>query len=66
MKFEVRIIANDPDMGPIPLRCKNVNNCLVTYEKQFSPVVYYLKPPVVYFESMVEMWFDPKSTQNLI
>lgn len=66
MTFEIRIIAEDPDLGPVPMICEKESNCRVTYQKQYTPVIYYLKPPVVYFESMVELWFDPKRTPRLI
>jgi hypothetical protein len=66
MTFDIRLIAEDPDLGPVNLLCGNAAKCKVVYQKQFTPVVYYVKPPVMYYESMVELWFDPKSTQNLI
>jgi len=34
--------------------------------KSLTPVIYYLSPPVVYFGSETEFWFDPKSTVQLI
>lgn len=36
------------------------------YRKDSTPHIYYLSPPVVYYESFTEVWFDPKYTVNLI
>jgi hypothetical protein len=66
MKFYISIISDDPDLGPIPIACLNQEKCSVVYQKPYTPVVYYLSPPVVYFEAYTELWFDPKYTGNLI
>jgi hypothetical protein len=66
MKFVLHVIANDPEVGPMPLLCNSEQNCAITYRKTHTPVVFYLSPPVVYYESFTEVWFDPKSTPNLI
>jgi len=29
-------------------------------------VVFYITPPVLYYESLTEVWFNPKSTKDLI
>jgi len=36
------------------------------YIRAYTPTVHYLSPPVVYHEALAELWFDPKSTMNLI
>ena len=28
--------------------------------------MYYLSPPVIYYDSFTELWFDPKHTQNIM
>jgi len=66
MTFELRLIAEDADLGPVPMSCRNPSNCRIVYQKQYTPVMYFLKPPVVYFESLTELWFDPRRTPNLI
>jgi len=33
MTFEMRILADDADMGIMPMNCKNVANCKVVYQK---------------------------------
>jgi len=32
----------------------------------YTPIVHYLSPPVVYYDSTAELWFDGKSTKDLI
>jgi hypothetical protein len=34
--------------------------------KSYTPVVFHLAPPVLYYESYTEVWYDPKSTTHLI
>jgi len=48
------------------MTCSTTSRCKVRYHRSYSPTVYYLSPPVVYYESYTEVWFDPKSTMNLI
>jgi hypothetical protein len=38
----------------------------VFFRKDQTPVVYGLEPPVVYFGSTTNLWFDPKGTMGLI
>jgi len=38
---------------------------MVRYMKAYTPVVFYLSPPVIYYESYTEIWFDPKNTLYL-
>jgi hypothetical protein len=42
------------------------SNCRVIYQKAYTPVVHYISPPVVYYGSYTEVWFDPKSSTSLI
>ena len=65
MSFTLSIIANT-DSGPVTLECKIESNCLLQYRKTHTPIIYYLSPPVVYYDSYTDLWFDPKSTTNLI
>lgn len=39
---------------------------MVKFHKSYTPVVFHLVPPVLYYESYTEVWFNPKSTLNLI
>lgn len=49
MTFYLSIISDDPDLGPIPLECKVKSNCVVIYQKGYTPVVFYISPQVVYY-----------------
>jgi hypothetical protein len=40
--------------------------CAINYQRQYTPVLTLLSPPVVYDEVITEMWFDPKSTMSQI
>jgi hypothetical protein len=61
MDFTLSVVA-DNELGPQELKCATKNNCKITYRRHYTPVLYYIKPPVVYYESMVEVWFDPRNT----
>jgi len=65
LTFELQLIANT-DLGAQTLECATKSKCHVSFRKTHTPVIYYLSPPVVYYESMTEIWFDPKYTTQLI
>jgi hypothetical protein len=67
MTFELSVVSNN-DLGSDSMACgkANVGKCTIVYRKQQTPVIYYLQPPVVYYESFSEIWFDPKYTTQLI
>ena len=48
------------------LACGSSNKCRIKYSRKYSPLLYYIRPPIVYYESTVELVFDPKSTPSLI
>lgn len=48
------------------MECKTPSNCLIQFYKSYTPVVYYLNPPVIYHEATTELWFDPINTLALI
>jgi hypothetical protein len=56
----------DHELGPETLACENQNDCKIVFYRAYTPVVYYLSPPIVYYESMTDLWFDPRSVANLI
>lgn len=45
--------------------CKQESRCLVRYMRTYTPVVFYISPPVLYYESFTDLWFDPKNTLHL-
>jgi len=48
------------------MQCKTLTNCRIRFQKSYTPSLFYVAPPVIYYESFAEIWFDSKSTQNLI
>jgi hypothetical protein len=48
------------------LDCKSGNKCRVIYRREYTPVLKYIVPPVVYQDAEVELIFDPKSIMNKI
>ena len=65
LTFTLSLISNN-DLGSDPMACKNANNCKIVYRKDHTPVIYYMMPRIMYYESYTEIWFDPKNTDNLI
>ena len=48
------------------LECQNEAKCKIKFKRAYTPVLYGIKPQIVYYESNAEMWFDPRSTTDLI
>ena len=48
------------------LECKEKWRCEYKVSKGYTPQIYFLSPPVTYYESWTEVWFDPKSVPGLI
>jgi hypothetical protein len=46
------------------LQCgaSTLSNCYLTLSRAYTPILYYLQPPVVYYQSKVGFWVDPRST----
>jgi len=51
--------------GATTLSCKQADRCRLTYNRHYTPTLYYLSPPVVYFESRTALNFHPYSTARL-
>lgn len=51
---------------PVTLECKNIGRCTIKFYRAYTPVLHYINPPVVFFDSETEFVFDPKSTTNTI
>jgi hypothetical protein len=62
----VSVLVQDPVDGPTRLECKVGTNCKIVFQRSYTPVLYYISPPVVYYGSYTELWFDPKYTTSLI
>ena len=49
------------------IRCvSNPAPCTIFVKKDYTPVIYGLEPPVVYFGSTTNLWFKPKKMASLI
>ena len=70
MSFDVFVQASDElsDEGFNKLQCKesNIASCRIYFKKDYTPVIYGLEPPVVYYGSRTNLWFDPKATMGVI
>jgi len=49
----------------LDLQCGSESKCKIVYRKTYTPRIFYLSPPVVYYESMTDIWFDPKSMHEV-
>jgi hypothetical protein len=61
MKFTLKVVA-----AGLTLECTSSSNCEIEYSRTYTPTLYYISPPVVYYQSFTEFWFDPKSITSLI
>jgi hypothetical protein len=66
MKFVIQIQARALG-GSVRLACLDgaESRCTLTYQRHYTPTLYYLAPPVVYFEAPVSLNFNPYSTAHL-
>jgi len=65
MTFYISVLVPGIE-GMEELKCGSTSRCRLVYRRTYTPRVYYLSPPVVYYESYTEVWFDPKSTMGVI
>ena len=42
------------------LKCKRPSNCKIYYRLASTPVLYEIRPPIVYLGSEAEFWFNPR------
>jgi hypothetical protein len=66
MYFELRVWVEHDLYEPYQAVCSSTSKCMVKYDRGYTPIVYEFKPPVVYYDSITNIWFDPKNTINLI
>jgi hypothetical protein len=65
MTFTLSVNSNS-ELSEEALECGSASNCKIEYKRSYSPVLYYLSPPIVYYESFTDFWFDPRDATNLI
>jgi hypothetical protein len=67
LTFTVSVLAAHEILEvPKEITCKVASNCKLVYHRSYTPILYYLSPPVVYHSAYTDLWFDPRSTPNLI
>jgi hypothetical protein len=64
LKFELYLFIDHDLFEPWEDHCSNIALCTIYFRKPYTPVVYTLSPPVVYFESETNIWFDAKNVPN--
>ena len=67
MRFSLWVSTRDSDLNNLyELTCSDKPAlCLIVFNRAYTPLFFYLQPPVVYYQSITSIIFDPKSTQNL-
>jgi hypothetical protein len=65
MTFYVSLIAVTTE-GTQTLECSNQSRCRVEFKRNYTPILMYLSPPVVYYESRTEVHFKNKDTIDYI
>ena len=50
--------------GSDRLVCKDSNACKVVYSWGYTPIWYYLSPPIMYHGMNVSLYMDPKNAPN--
>lgn len=66
MKFELSIQRVDEFGETIEIKCAQQWRCMLTYQKQYTPLLMSLNPPIVYKDSITEFHFNPKGIMGLI
>ena len=59
--YDLSLVEYDDDTETlITLKCVLASNCKITYSRAYTPILYYISPPVVYNGSQVAFWVDPR------
>ena len=62
MKFNLWISTRDSDLNNLKqLNCDDYWLCDITFNRGYTPLLYYFQPPVIYYQSITSVFFDPKS-----
>jgi hypothetical protein len=61
MQFVIKIQNRDSNGKTRILTCAKESRCTLTYHKGYTPVLYYINPPVVYQGVYTDFWFNPKN-----
>jgi len=52
--------------GAKTMRCGNESKCRLTYHRHYTPVLNYMNPPIVYYDALVEVNFNPYYIMTVI
>ena len=66
LHFYVVVKAPDVFGEQQSMTCQRTANCLIRFLRSHTPVVFYLNPPVIYYEAQTEMFFDTKGVMGKI
>jgi len=68
LKFYLQVLTVNKYGTTTTLTCPSniIYKCELIVSQAYTPVTYYLNPPVLYFGAKTEIWFDPKSVPGLI
>ena len=66
-KMNFKMTVHSPDEPTMNiLICSTESRCKITFQRDYTPTIFYISPRVTYFESMTEVWFNPMNTMTLI
>jgi len=65
MSFTISVQAVKPDFVEW-LNCKSESKCRLVYRREYTTVLKYIIPSVVYQSAEIELVFDPKSVMNRV
>lgn len=60
LHFYISIRAPDVFGEETDMECTSRDKCKIRFLKSYTPMVFYLSPPVIYYDAYTEVWFDPK------
>lgn len=66
LNFYISVKAPDIFGEEQHLMCSTQSRCRVRFHRKFTPRVFYLSPPVMFYESYTQIYFDPKNTMYTV
>jgi len=66
MTFDLSLRIDDGVHDLFEDKCTSYKLCRIYFYKAYTPVVHYFNPPIIYYDSTINVLFDPKATTGLI
>ena len=66
LHFWISVKAPDVFGEEQHMQCQSWDRCMVRFLRSHTPVVFHLSPPVIYYEAVTELWFDPMYTLSKV